>query len=106
MPISEPLKFDFDSLTCQEVVTGMHLEFLYSLVGDKRNPQKKILSARATFTTSDWVFDEYDLAAVKETGFVRTTTVSFIKYDAGAAVNVVPPIPPLLPKLPHDVFYP
>ena len=105
-PASDALKFDVDSLTCEGVVTGMHVEFLYAAVGDKNRPQHKILTARATFTTSDWSFDRFDLTATKTHGFMRRTTASFVKFNAGAAVDVVPPMPPLLPKLPHDVFYP
>ncbi|EKX42989.1 hypothetical protein GUITHDRAFT_153414, partial [Guillardia theta CCMP2712] len=89
---------------CSNVVNSIHLEVLTADEGSLRNPQQKIIGARIVYGQSLWIAQQPDDS--KPNLYTITTTVSFLKIANGGAVEVMPPIPSVLPVLPNDIFYP
>jgi hypothetical protein len=91
---------------CTGAITGIEYKFLITQTGEKNHPQNKIISAYATFTSSDlvWTGAQGDLTSIKN--FPLTVSVSFINKNDVSLQGYNPPAPPVLFKVPYDVFYP
>jgi len=91
---------------CKNMVTGLHYKFLVASTGEKSFPQSKIVAAEVEHITSEWRSNvPYTDAASTQT-FPLEVIVSFIHKDASDIAGYVPPAPPVLVQVPHDVFYP
>ncbi|CEO96890.1 Tectonic domain-containing protein [Plasmodiophora brassicae] len=93
-------------LSCTGIVSAMHVEFLTADVGSVLNPQTKIVSARVVYGTDTWRMRTVTGAAGEAQTFQVTVSASFLAYPASGNATLVPPAPPTLPALPHDVLYP
>jgi hypothetical protein len=51
--------YDSSTFTCNNMVTGLHYQFLVAYGGEKTNPQNKIVSALVSYSVSNEVF-RYD----------------------------------------------
>jgi len=89
---------------CSNVVNSLNFEILTADEGSLRNPQQKIIGARVVYGQSMWMAQEFDDS--KPNLYTITATVSFLKIANGGAVEVMPPVPSVLPVLPNDIFYP
>eukprot|EP01038_Epipyxis_sp_PR26KG_P005656 gene5656-7811_t len=92
--------------TCSNMYTGLSIEFLVAYVGAKNNPQNKIVSALATLTTSNLKVNIPYGDTESTQKFPLQLTVSFIFKNENAIKGYYPPAPPVLFKVPYDVFYP
>ena len=92
--------WDSGAKSCAGIVSGLDLEFLTSIVGEASNPQARIVAVRARYALDTWTFTE---AARQK--FVLRTSVTFTALRA-TTTDFVPPAPPVIPKLPSDLFYP
>ena len=92
-------------LECSSLYTSRVFEFLYTDIGSRVNPQKRIVKARVTYKTDSWKWrgNPRDDAATQL--FETTNIVRFIEFKQPKK-SFVPRAPPLLPAIPHDVFYP
>ena len=93
------------SLECGFIATSRVFEFLYTDIGSRINPQRRIVKARVTYKTDSWKWrgNPRDDAATQL--FETTNIVRFIEFKQPKK-SFVPRAPPLLPAIPHDVFYP
>lgn len=110
-PETEALEFDDESPSqasqsvCRGAVVGVHFEFLYADFGNIKNPQARIIAARAKHRKGDLRFVLADPTSPQP--FEFSVAVSFIKApDGGDAQAFVPPRPQLPLHLPRDLFYP
>ena len=114
-----PIEWDFSGLstvqfspssgdlTCQNFVSTLKLEVLWTNTGEVRNPQPVILTARASFEQTDWTWaGSPDLTSSATQKFVISRVVSFAEHVSDDTVSYKPDDPPLLPAIPSDVFYP
>ena len=92
--------------TCSSMFTSMEIKFLVAKVGEKNNPQNKIVSASIFYTNSDWTINTPVANTVTPQTFSLSLTVSYIYAKQSDLVGYVPPPPPVLFKVPYDVFYP
>lgn len=90
---------------CDDIVSSINLELLYAPVGENSDPQNKIVAARVWYGTDTWRFRRTDRSGFAQT-FSFYTTVTFVEYDVSMIEDYVPSTPDLLPKLPHDLWYP
>ena len=100
--------------TCNNVPTGLRLEFLTAKVGERTFPQEKVAYARAGFVYDDWTL--HGVGALGAQGLWDAeqcphplhvhATAAFVPMDQEADANVKPPTPPIFPRLPEDAFYP
>lgn len=99
---------EWDSLTgiCKGMVSGVAYKFLTSAQGELLYPQNKILAAEVEYVTSDWhsVVPHNDSLTTQT--FPLTVTVEFVSVDEQSIEGYAPPAPPVLFKVPYDVFYP
>lgn len=91
---------------CSGAITGIEYKFLVTQTGEKTHPQNKIIAAYAAFTSTDltWTNGQTDTSSKKN--FPLTVSVSFINKDDVSLKGYNPPAPPVLFKVPYDVFYP
>lgn len=95
--------FSIPARTCRNMKVTAHLLFATAQIGEVQNPQATIRSASVIYETKDMTFLNADPFLPQ--AFVFSYTVSFqalLQED----VEYVPPGPPILPKLPWDLFYP
>lgn len=92
-------------LTCADVITAVHFEFLVAGVGAARSPQHKIVAARASHSKETWRFWKSSQPTKKES-FLLQTTVSFVFIKPSELEQLIPPAPPIWFSIPNDVFYP
>lgn len=88
--------------TCSELVDGVHYEFVVARVGQATSPQRKIVAARARYSTTEWALPRGAASAV----LPLRATASFHLLGDSQLEGFVPPAPPLLPELPQDLFFP
>jgi hypothetical protein len=98
--------------TCSGLLAGVDVEFLTIGTGEARNPQSKIVGARVRYVTDTWRFTRESARAVGDLDgdsvtqpFLLRTTVSW-KALPQVTMDYVPPVPPVIPPLPADLFYP
>lgn len=89
---------------CDNIVTSLNVEFMYANMGEESNPQRKIVAARMWYGTDSWRFRQ-SLSTTPQR-FAFYTTVTFAEFPSEQTGAFVPPTPPILPQLPHDLFYP
>jgi len=91
---------------CSGAITGIEYKFLVTQTGEKTHPQNKIIAAYAAFTSTDltWTSGQLDSYSIKN--FPLSVSVSFINKDDVALKGYNPPAPPVLFKVPYDIFYP
>eukprot|EP00600_Ochromonadales_sp_CCMP1393_P013967 CAMPEP_0175006020 /NCGR_PEP_ID=MMETSP0005-20121125/5631_1 /TAXON_ID=420556 /ORGANISM="Ochromonas sp., Strain CCMP1393" /LENGTH=591 /DNA_ID=CAMNT_0016261319 /DNA_START=427 /DNA_END=2199 /DNA_ORIENTATION=+ len=92
--------------TCANMFSGLDIEFLVAFQGSRSNPQNKIISSKAAITTTDWVMNVPVDDMVSTQSFPVTVTVSFVFQDENDIRGYVAPAPPVLFKVPYDVFAP
>ncbi len=92
--------------TCTGLVSGVDVEFLTASVGSAGNPQRKIVASRLAYVTDTWAYAREDVrAAGSPQTFQLRTTVTFTEYKT-ADPTVFAPAPPVIPKIPSDLWYP
>jgi hypothetical protein len=95
--------------TCTGIVSGIDIELLTASVGSAANPQHKIVAGRVSYATDSWAYSqEQGAPAAAGTGvqtFLLRTTVTFTEYKT-ADPTVFAPAPPVIPKIPSDLWYP
>mmetsp|Transcript_50639 Transcript_50639/g.94330 ORF Transcript_50639/g.94330 Transcript_50639/m.94330 type:complete len:725 (+) Transcript_50639:355-2529(+) len=109
--LSEPEAMTWDpaTSTCNNVVAGLAYEFLTARVGPVENPQHKVVDWRIKYVYGYWRFMDQRGALVdpfKMQEFWLNHTVQFVPMDQPGPKGVMPPAPPLFPKLSQDLFYP
>lgn len=82
----------------------MNLEIATVDAGSLKNPQRRILAAEFSYTTSTWQFNKEDPTTSQL--FPVFATVSFLHVQPSGLKEYVPVSPPLLPKFPNDLLYP
>jgi hypothetical protein len=98
--------FDPNSGVCSNVITGLHYKFLVASTGERAFPQSKIVAAEVEEVVGEWRSNVPNTDSQSTQAFALQVTVSFIHKDASELTGYVPPTPPVLFKVPHDVFYP
>jgi tectonic-1/3 len=98
--------FNANTGVCSNLVTGLHYKFLVAYTGERAFPQSKIVSAEVEEVVGEWRSNVPYSDAVSTQAFALQVTVSFVYKDASDLTGYVPPAPPVLFKVPHDVFYP
>ena len=88
------------------MVSGLHYKFLVASTGEKSFPQSKIVAAEVEHLTSEWRSNVPYTDTVSKQTFPLEVIVSFIHKDSSDIAGYVPPAPPVLVRVPHDVFYP
>jgi len=118
---------------CTGMPTGLSYKFLVATVGEKSFPQNKIISAQVEVIYSNLVFRCAALLpsfyfpsagptltilppapshrlpigdTTSTESFPLTVTVSFINSNQEQITGYAPPAPPVLFKVPYDVFFP
>lgn len=99
-------KFDANTGICSGMLSGLKYKFLYSAQGELKYPQNKILAAEVEYITSDWYSIVPHNDTLTKQAFPLTVTVEFVSVDEQAIEGYAPPRPPVLFKVPYDVFYP
>ena len=92
--------------TCANMYSQMNIEFLVAKTGEKLVPQNKIVAASIKYATSDWKTSAVVGDSVTTQNFNLGVTVSFVFTAHNEIIGYVPPPPPVLFKVPYDVFYP
>ena len=102
---TRPMAQHQSNLECDSIYTSRVFEFMYTDIGSKVNPQKRLVGARVIYKPDKWTWrgDPRDGAATQT--FETTNVVRFIEYQQPKK-TFTPRAPPLLPAIPHDVFYP
>ena len=90
--------------SCRNLVTSANFEIMWANSGTEENPQPFITAARVKYGHDQWQFSGVDNDVGKS--FTFFTTVTFIEYVKEEAEPYIPQPPPVLPSLPHDLFYP
>lgn len=101
--------YDAVAARCDGLTTEVDIEFLTAKVGEKHNPQHRILAARVRYPTGSWAFTREDVrstAPAVAQPFRLLTTVTWTEYNPQTTADYVPPAPPVIPPLPSDLFYP
>ena len=88
------------------MITGVHYRFLVAYSGESNHPQNKIIAAAIDYSAEDWTLSLLPGDETSVQTFPLFTTVSFINKDEQATKEYFPPPPPVLFKVPYDVFYP
>lgn len=96
--------WDSNTRTCSGLTTAVNLELVTVDAGAFNNPQRRVLAAEYTYSTSTWQFTASDTSTAQL--FPVFATVSFIPLANDGATEYVPSAPPLLPKFPYDLLYP
>jgi hypothetical protein len=91
---------------CSGMVTGINYKFLVVSTAERSFPQNKIVSAEIEYSTSDLYSNiPFDDTTSTE-AWTLTSTVSFVFSTQDEIEGYSPPAPPVLFKVPYDVFYP
>ncbi|KAL0221067.1 hypothetical protein RCL1_000921 [Eukaryota sp. TZLM3-RCL] len=92
---------------CRDVPRAVEYEIVYSKGGSLQNPQNFIIHIRRKLIKNDWFysrcFDPMTCSSFRQ--LTLSTRVKFIDYSSEPS-SYVPPLPPLLPKFPSDLFHP
>ncbi|KXS17982.1 hypothetical protein M427DRAFT_133121 [Gonapodya prolifera JEL478] len=98
---------------CSDVLVSFSLEFLWTDLGSRLNPQPTIVGSRARYVLGSLQYrceSPADCqgvgASVHKQQFLTRASVTFVRVGKEGARAYVPPAPRLLPPLPRDVFYP
>ena len=98
--------FDANTGICSGMLSGIAYKFLYSAQGELLYPQNKILAAEIEYITTDWYSIVPHNDSLTTQAFPLTVTVEFVSVDEQSIEGYAPPRPPVLFKVPYDVFYP
>ncbi|CAK9009634.1 Serine/threonine-protein phosphatase ppe1 (Phosphatase esp1) [Durusdinium trenchii] len=95
------------ALMCQGFVDRVNIEILWTKTGEKQNPQPQILAVRGVLGQSNWVWRNSPSASARQT-FTLSHSVTFIehKHSESDIKPFKPEVPPIIPAIPSDVFYP
>lgn len=85
---------------------GLNIQLLVASSGERTNPQNKIVSALAEIVTSDWSFQAPKNDNISTQSYQLNAIASYVFQDASSLEGYEPPAPPVLFKMPYDVFYP
>lgn len=94
--------FDANDRVCSNMPTSLNYEFLYAYVGALKNPQAKIMAARAHYGFEDIVFS----SELQSQQVMIATTITFTQLGRQEVQKYTPSVPPVLWTVPYDVFYP
>lgn len=99
---------DWDKYTgiCTGMASGIAYKFLVAKQGETQFPQNKIVAAEVEYITSDWYSNVPYNDTMTTQSFPVTVTAEFVWVDEQATEGYAPPAPPVLFKVPYDVFYP
>jgi len=95
------------TFTCQDIVDRINIEVMWTKSGERTNPQPMILNARIIPEQSNWIWRKTPSPGEKQT-FTFSHSVTFIEHKLAEddIVNYKPEVPPIIPAIPADVFYP
>ena len=91
---------------CKNMRSGLHYKFLVASSGEKNFPQSKIVGVEVEHIVRDWVTDIPNGDVYRTQTFSLEVISSFVFKESTDLEGYVPPAPPVLFKVPHDVFYP
>jgi tectonic-1/3 len=90
------------------VITEVHYNFLYAKVGQFGNAQKKIVGASVKYVEQDITFrclgSSCNPTATQL--FELKAIITFEDSSSDSLKDQIPGPPPIIPKLPKDIFYP
>lgn len=98
--------WDDESGTCSNMYSSMNIKFLIAKTSEKSNAQNKIVAASISYSTMDWVTKIPITDKWSSQTFELSVTVTFIYTAMNEIIGYTPPHPPVLFKVPYDVFYP
>jgi len=104
-PLDLARRWDPLTSTCYNMYTGLNIRLLVASTGEAIYPQNKIVAALAELVVEDWTFSLPPLTTAKQ-AFPLAVAVSFISLPLSSDTAYSPPPPPVLFKVPYDVFYP
>jgi hypothetical protein len=90
----------------ENVVSEQHVQVLWTKTGEVNNPQPMVLAVRVRFAQRDWSWAKGAHSPTDKQRFVFSHVVTFVEYDTLGTNLYKPEVPPLLPAIPSDVFYP
>jgi hypothetical protein len=93
-----------ETSTCANLVTTLNIEIITADYGSKYNPQRAVVSARASYARQAVQFTQATATATQRVSV--GATVSFLHWPWSGIKEVVPSSPPVLPSLPADFLYP
>lgn len=95
------------TLTCANMIDRVSIEILWTNSGELGNPQPMILTARAYVDQSDWQWRKTANSNATQK-FTIQHTVTFVEHKLSAEDRFAykPEVPPIIPAIPADVFYP
>merc|ERR1712022_71725 len=88
---------------CSDLPSSLHWRFVTADVGQYGDPQRKIVAAGVEREKNDIVWRTEN---GRTQGILMTSVVTFVHLEDGALDEYVPPAPPIMFKVPYDVFYP
>tara|TARA_B110001452_G_scaffold104469_1_gene86601 strand:- start:94 stop:1785 length:1692 start_codon:yes stop_codon:yes gene_type:complete len=92
---------------CSNMLSGIHVKILTADVGAVLMPIRKIIGAQIVLTSQTVQPRRCPLGVACDTAVViRATTEFVVLPENGRTFDYVPPMPTIIPALPHDLFYP
>lgn len=96
--------------TCVSLLTELSIYVFYTDLRSQSNPQSSIVGAKFIYQPGAFSYKCSTPAACQNTAkpqnFMIKSSVKWIKITDTDLKEYIPPPPPLLPKIPADVFYP
>ncbi len=96
-------QYDADSRTCNNAITGIHVQLMTAFVGKQGNGQRKIVAGRVRYITGSWQHTA-DAAATQD--YSVQTVVTWTHLPDQELEELLPPVPTIIPAVPSDFFFP
>mmetsp|Transcript_70065 Transcript_70065/g.116351 ORF Transcript_70065/g.116351 Transcript_70065/m.116351 type:complete len:163 (+) Transcript_70065:3-491(+) len=101
------MEWDSATQSCRNVLSSIEVQVLYAVVGEAREPDKKIIGSQLllssqTVRAARCRFDP----SCSTFAFVSASSTFVALPEDGRTYDFVPPLPGMLPRLPADLFYP
>jgi hypothetical protein len=96
--------WDAANMVCKGMITGVKLRIVYTYAGRLDNPQRLITGVSMVYV-SDYVKWPGEVAVASSFAVRFRSTVQYLQQESDVSL-IVPPAPPILPRLPSDVLYP
>lgn len=101
------MSWDATNGQCSNMLSGIHVKILTADVGAVLMPIRKIIGAQIVLTSQTVKPRRCPLGVACDTAVVvRATTEFVVLPNDGRTFDYVPPMPTIIPALPHDLFYP
>jgi tectonic-1/3 len=95
-----------NELTCLNLVSEQRVQVLWTKSGEVNNPQPMVLAVRVQYAQRDWTWAKGLHSMTGKQRFVFSHVITFVEYTERNTNLYKPEVPPLLPAIPSDVFYP